>query len=366
MPLLLALLVLAAPDTLDPSPYGPGPYDRLDRALDSLRVRYGVPGLAAAVVADGEVAFARGYGWADVGGRRPVTAATPFRIASLTKPLAAAALLRLVEQGRLDLDRPFADYVAGYDRGCGLFTSPEVLAEEPALGPLVADWRCADERDRLTVRHYLTHTAQGEPGAAFRYNGFLYGQLSRVAEGASGRPFSDLLRDDLFAPLGMGRTLPSQADSTRSAVLAALALPYRTDAGRPERAEWPNLNANAGAGVVSTVLDLARFDAALDGGAVLGPAARGAASTPARSSATGERLPYGLGWFVQDHGGERLVWHYGWQPGAYSGLWLRVPERGLTLILLANGEGLSAPFGLGEGDVARSPFARAFLEALVP
>ena len=361
MTLLLALLVLAPPDTL-----GPSPYDRLDRALDSLRVRHEVPGLAAVVVADGEVAFARGYGWADVEGRRTVTAATPFRIASLTKPLAAAALLRLVEQGRLDLDRPFADYVAGYDRGCRLFTSPDVLAQEPALGPLVADWRCAEERGRLTVRHYLTHTAQGEPGAAFRYNGFLFGQLSRVAEGASERPFAGLLRDDLFAPLGMGRTLPSQADSTRPAVLAALALPYRTDAGAAERSEWPDPDVNAGAGVVSTALDLARFDAALDGGAVLGPAARGAAFTPARSSTTGERLPYGLGWFVQDHGGERLVWHYGWQPGAYSGLWLRAPERGLTLILLANGEGLSAPFRLGEGDVARSPFARAFLDALAP
>ena len=360
MTLLLALLVFAAPDTLDSSPY-----DRLDRALDSLRVCHDIPGLAAAVVTDGEVAFARGYGWADVEGRRPVTAQTPFRVASLTKPIAATALLRLVEQGRLDLDRPFADYVEGYDRGCQLFTSAEVLDSEPALRDLTDDWRCASERDRLTVRHYLTHTAQGEPGAAYRYNGFLYGQLFRVAEGASGRPFADLLRDDLFAPLGMTRTLPSQADSTRPDVLAALALPYRTRAGEPERADWPRpFGANAGAGVVSTVLDLARFDAALDGGAVLGPDRREASATPARSSTTGERFPYGLGWFVQGYGGERLVWHYGWQPGAYSGLWLRAPGRGITLILLANGEGLSAPFGLGEGDVTRSPFARAFLDAL--
>ena len=359
MTLLLSLLVFAAPDTLDP-----GPYDRLDRALDSLRVRHEVPGLAVAVVEDGEVAFARGYGWADAEGRRPVTAATPFRIASLTKPLAATALLRLAERGRLDLDRPFAEYVAGYDRGCRIFTSAEVHASEPVLRDLTADWLCAAERDRLTVRHYLTHTAQGEPGAAFRYNGFLYGQLFRVAEGASGRPFADLLRDDLFAPLGMDRTLPSQADSTRPGVLGALALPYRTNGGRPERADWPRpLDANAGAGVVSTVLDLARFDSALDGGALLGSDMRTASVTPAQSGTTGERLPYGLGWFVQDHEDERLVWHYGWQPGAYSGLWLRLPERGLTLILLANSEGLSAPFGLGEGDVTRSPFARAFLTA---
>ncbi|MGB3541898.1 serine hydrolase domain-containing protein [Rubrivirga sp.] len=360
MLLLLALLVLAAPDTLDVPLY-----DRVDRALDSLRVEHDLPGLAVAVLEDGHVAFARGYGWADLEGGRPVTAATPFRIASLTKPLAASLLLRQVEHGRLDLDRPFADYAEGHDRWCQIFTSPEVLEQEPVLRDLVADWRCRNERDRLTVRHYLTHTAQGEPGAAYRYNGFLYGQLFRVAEGVGGRPFADLLQDSLFTPLGMTRTLPSQADSTRPDVLADLALPYQTSTGRPERADWPRpLGANAGAGVVSTVLDLARFDAALDHGEVIGSETRDASTTPSRSSVTGERLPYGLGWFVQDLGGEPAVWHYGWQPGAYSGLWLRLPRRGLTLILLSNGEELSSGFGLGEGDVERSPFARAFLDVV--
>ena len=357
MTLLLTLLVFAQPGTL------PAPYDHLNTSLDSLRVRYEVAGLAVAVVEGGEVTFARGYGWADLETRRPVTASTPFRIASLTKPLAATLLLRLAEQGRLDLDRPFAHYVAGYDRGCQLFTSPEVLASEPALRELTADWRCASERERLTVRHYLTHTAQGEPGTTFRYNGFLYGQLSRVVEGALGRAFADVLRDTLFMPLGMSRTLPSQADSSRPDLLSALALPYHVREGEWARSDWPRpLEGNAGAGVVSTVMDLARFDAALDRGVLLGPASRAAMTTPAQSAS--EALPYGLGWFVQDYGGHALVWHYGWQPGAYSALWLRVPERNATVILLANGDGLSAPFDLGEGDIARSPFARAFLQFL--
>ena len=342
------------------------PYERFEGALESLQTRYAIPGLAVAIVADGEVAFARGYGWADLETQRPVTASTPFRIASLTKPLAATLLLRFVEQGQLDLDQPFADYVAGYDRGCQLFTSPEALEEEPALRSLTEDWRCEEERERLTVRHYLTHTAQGEPGASYRYNGFLYGQLSRAAEGIAERTFADLLRDTLFIPLGMTHTLPSQIDSTRPAVLAALAKPYRTDGAEPEAADWPRpLEVNAGAGVISSVLDLARFDIAFDDAPLLASQTRAAMSTPARSSTTGEPLPYGLGWFVQAYNGERLMWHYGWQPGAYSGLWLRVPQRGLTLVLLANSEDLSAPFNLAVGDVTSSPFAQAFLEAFL-
>ncbi len=354
---LLALAFAALPDTLTPSPYA-----QLDRALDSLAVRYELPGLAAAVVADGEIAFARGYGWADIEGQRPVTAATPFRIASLTKPIAATAMLQLVERGQLDLDRPFTDYVPAWDKACGFFKSAEVLAEEPILASLTEDWRCETERERLTVRRYLTHTAQGEPGAAYRYNGFLYGQLYRVVEAVTERPFRDLLREDFFAPLGMTRTLPEQADSSDMTVLAALAKPYKVDGGRLVESAYPTpYSVNAGAGIVSTVVDLARFDIALTAGALLADSTLMQATTPARSTSTGGALPYGMGWFVQEVSGEPVVWHYGWQPGSFSGLWVRLPERGVTLILLANGDGLSAPFNLGKGDVRRSAFAEVFM-----
>jgi CubicO group peptidase (beta-lactamase class C family) len=75
----------------------------------------------------------------------------------------------------------------------------------------------------------------------------------------------------------------------------------------------------------------------------------------------GKPLPYGLGWFVQYHHGVKLVWHYGHAPRAYSSLILKVPEEGLTFILLANSDGASAPFRLGAGNVLRSVFAVAFL-----
>ncbi len=357
MTLLIALALATSLDTLPA-----GPYAQLDRALDSLSAEYGLPGLAAAVVADGEIVFERGYGYADVEAQRPVTAATPFRIASLTKPIAATAMLQLVERGELDLDRPFTAYVPGWDEACQFFKSAEVLAAEPILVDLTEDWRCETEGERLTVRRYLTHTAQGEPGAAYRYNGFLYGQLFRVVEAVTERPFGELLRDRLFVPLGMSRTLPSQADSSNVDVLTALAQPYKSEGGRSVRSEYPQpFDLNAGAGIVSTVVDLARFDIALSAGELLADTTLAAAMSPARSTTTGEALPYGMGWFVQEVEGERVVWHYGWQPGSFSGLWVRLPGRGVTLILLANSDGLSAPFELGEGDVTRSAFAAAFM-----
>jgi hypothetical protein len=79
-------------------------------------------------------------------------------------------------------------------------------------------------------------------------------------------------------------------------------------------------------------------------------------------SNTGKPLPYGLGWFVQEHEGVKLVWHYGWAPKAYSSLILKVPKKDATFILFANSDGASADFHLGKGDVLRSPFAVSFLK----
>ncbi len=78
-------------------------------------------------------------------------------------------------------------------------------------------------------------------------------------------------------------------------------------------------NVNAGAGIVSTVVDLAHFDIALSAGELLADSTLAQAMTPARSTTTGEALPYGMGWFVQEIEGEKVVWHYGWQLGLSRG-----------------------------------------------
>jgi CubicO group peptidase (beta-lactamase class C family) len=76
-------------------------------------------------------------------------------------------------------------------------------------------------------------------------------------------------------------------------------------------------------------------------------------------------MPTGLGWFVQNYNGQTLYWQFGNTPGAYSSLILKVPSRHLTLILLANSDGLSAPFALQDGDVTSSLFAKTFLRLFV-
>ena len=82
------------------------------------------------------------------------------------------------------------------------------------------------------------------------------------------------------------------------------------------------------------------------------------------TTSSGAPLPSGLGWFVQNYNGERLVWHFGATSGAASSLLIKVPRRDITLILLANSDGLSPP-SISEGDVTASLFAKLFLRVFV-
>ena len=164
----LLLLVTSAPLMMAPCPsYAVAPTDsivtpdcvRFESRLDSLRLALRIPGLAMAIVRDTTILSARGFGLADVEGRRPVTADTPFNIASVTKPMSAVVALRLVELGRLDLDRELMSY-AGFAELC-----QDTRAEG---GLFFKDFEC-DEHP-MTLRHVLSMSVNGRPGTKFFYN----------------------------------------------------------------------------------------------------------------------------------------------------------------------------------------------------
>jgi CubicO group peptidase (beta-lactamase class C family) len=179
----------------------------------------------------------------------------------------------------------------------------------------------------------------------------------------TGTPFSTLMTEYGFTPAGMSRSARIHRSLPLPVALAeALARPYHTDSsGALVRSDDPPPQGDGAAGgVVSTAADLARFDLALDGGLLLGAESRALMWTPARSAAR-TPLPYALGWFVQELGGERLLWHSGLWDEAYSALYLKLPDRRLSLILLANSDGLRWDNPLDSAIVERSPFAAAFL-----
>lgn len=319
----------------------------LDTYLEALRQQVGIPGMSAALVRDGEVVWERGYGFQNVATRQRATPDTPYIVGNLSETIAAALLLQCVEQRRLNLDDPVRRYGAD-------------LPEETA-----------------TLRQVLSHTSTEGLSGGFLYSPDRYAQLTGVMEWCAPQPYRKSVAHRVFNRLAMRDSVPGTdftadvvvpeelfdpADVERyRAVLARLASPYKVDSrGRAERTLMSPAGVNAATGVVSTVRDLAKFDNGLNDLVLLQEETLNAAwhSTLNRR---GDASPMGLGWFVQYHRGRRVVWHYGYVPNAYSSLVLKLPEYNLTLILLANSDGLSAPFQLNAGDVTKSVFATLFL-----
>ncbi len=355
---LLVALLAVAPGSAQPDPFG--------AELDSLREAHRIPGLAAAVVRDGETVWAEGFGVAEVDEGVPVTPDTPFWVASVTKTFVGLAFLQMAEDGVVDLDARMSD-VPEFDGLC---------ADLVAVGhPLAGGLDCAAP---ITVRDLLQHTAAYDRGRAFSYNPILFSRLSRYLEWAvndsteiEGGPneLSRQIESRILAPAGMTRTSAGMWDRSKMDVVFDMARGYGVgeDGGdwwwvqRPQ----PKRAIPGGAGIVSTARDLGRYLVALDAGTLASPAVMDVLLTPPLDR-DGRPLPYAAGWYVQKVDGERVAWHSGWDPehGA-SALVMWLPERRLGFAVVANGEGVWWENPLRQAAVERSAFAQAFLERFV-
>lgn len=357
-------VVLAAMAPLPPTQAGAGetPFSGFGSRLDSLMHAHRIPGMAVSVTGDGRLLWARGFGVADVDERVPITPDTPFWIASVTKTFVGLAFLDLEEAGVVHLDDRMSD-VPGFEDFC-----------HDLVGSKLVFKRNLDCGAPITVRTVLTHTSNGVPGQSFMYNPVMFSRLSRYLEWVVNDStdieggMNELARQiqaRILGPAGMTRTVASLWDRSKMDVAFDMARGYGVENGRWVLRPPPKRAIAGGAGVVSTVLDLSKYAAALEAGTLASPAVMKKLFTPP-TGGDGRPLPYAYGWFVQDYRGLHLVWHSGWDEEAgYSALLLLVPERRLAFAVLANGEGVWWNNPLTEAAVDRSPFARAFLDRFV-
>ncbi len=299
--------------------------------LLELKDYFHIPGLAAIVTKNGRVIFEDYLGYRDLENRVALDSNTLFPIASITKTFAATALMKLVEGGKIDLEAPINRYLRTSDH------FPE----------------------SVTVRHVLSHTSEGQPGSFFNYSPRFF-RLTEVLEKTSGLPFEQLLRDSILFPLSLENTIGLTNQSRLDSLLPRLAKPY-SFYGETEPGHY-DFGLSTSSGLVSNVRDLAAFDRALSTDGLLSQSGRQQMFT-ATAVSTGNS-PYGLGIFVQEFNGKKMVWGYG-QEDCFSSLLLKVPEDGLSLILLANNNLMSDPARLINGDVTYSLFALRFLQHFV-
>ncbi len=164
------------------------------------------------------------------------------------------------------------------------------------------------------------------------------------------------------SPLG-GALITDKHQQRFDTVVKALAQPYALDREfKVTKISYPQ-GFSTSAGLISTVLDMAKYDIAIDQNKFLKKETQQLAFTPTVST-KGETLPYGLGWFTTNYKGTKLIWHYGYWTGNSSFI-LKVPERNMTFIIMANSDNLSRPTDLGAGDALSSAVGMAFLKTFI-
>jgi CubicO group peptidase (beta-lactamase class C family) len=286
----------------------------LARDIPRLLEVSGVPGLSMAVVQDGRVTWARGFGTANDSARTPVNTETIFEAASLSKPVFAYLVLRLADRGEFNLDRPLFE-----------------MLEYPRLAQ--------DERSkRITARMVLSHgtglpnwggaklTLQFDPGTAYGYSGEGFVYLQKVVEQVTGRPLDQLARREVFEPLGMTRS--SYVWQDRFAGNAAYARDWLWRVAPANH----YMQANAAASLLTTATDYARFVGAVLTGRGLSPTMWRAFLTPVRETSPG--ISVGLGIRVEDGPAGRTFYHSGNNGRRFHLLHDRRPRAGHRLRLL--------------------------------
>ena len=306
-----------------------------------------LPGLSVAVGYKDSVIWSEGFGFADLEAGLPVTPATQFRIASVTKVLTAAALVRLWQEGRLDIDAPLTQWLPDWPWEPHRIT-PRMLAGH--LGGVrhyvPADFRRNIDRTPFptaadAIRIFREDPPVAPPGEQYFYTTFGYTLLSAVMETATGKSFIEIMEETVLHPLGLQQTAPNHPEA-RIGALTRLYAPAGKNGWRTVNNSFPAYKW-AGGGYVSTPEDLVRFGMAHLGPDFLQEGAKAALFTPQLTTG-GNPTGVGIGWVIsRDPRGQAMYFHNGSQAGARSLLSL-FPDDGLAVSLLSNVQ--SVPEGI--------------------
>lgn len=317
---LLVLTIAAKPDSVD------------KYVLAQLAERH-IPGAAVAVVKNGKLIKSAGYGLASVEFNVPATKETVFEIGSVSKQITAAAIMLLVEDGKINLDANISTYLP---------LAPEI-------------WK------NVTVRHLLTHTSgvksytsiggfelskrykvadfikelsiqplEFEPGSQYKYSNSGYSLLGYIIESASGKTYWEFLRSRIFEPLKMNST----ADRDPQFIITNRATGYEWNGTRLVGRDYELTDLFSAGAIVSTVSDLAKWDIALRDEALLKTSSKNESWKPF-VLASGKESAYGFGWNVGEFRGQRLVSHGGQTAGFAANL-SRYTDADLDVIVLTN------------------------------
>ncbi len=306
---------------------------RIDSYIKAEMRRQQIPGISLAVVRAGKPTLIKGYGLSNVEHRVPVKPETVFQSGSIAKQFTAAAVMILVEEGKLALDDKISKYFNDLPEAWKNITVRHLLTHTAGLAEYPSD---LDLRRDYTEDEYLT-IIKGVPlayqiGAKWDYSNLGYVTLGILIHKVTGKFYGDFLAERVFQPLAMtGARVISEAD-----IIPNRAAGYRLVAGELKNQEWvsPSTNTTADGSLYLTILDLVKWDAALYTDKPLKHSSLAQMWAPAKLD-DGSRKAYGFGWHTDKLHNRRALYHGGaWQ--GFKSFIVRFPDDKLTIIFFAN------------------------------
>jgi CubicO group peptidase (beta-lactamase class C family) len=303
--------------------------DETDDFIRSELKRQNIPGLSLVVIKDGEIIKAAGYGVAD---RKLNTSATPktvYKIASVSKQFIATGIMLLVQEGQLGLEDPVSKYLERTPASWKPITirhllthTSGIIREAPGFDP----FKIQTDADVIKTAYSLP--LRFAPGTKWEYGNIGYFILAEIIRKVTGRPWVDYLSQKVFGPSDLVTTYPTNT----KVMVPNLAQGYTDNDKLIEAKFWPALRPSGA--FLSTVLDLAKWDAVLYSEKILRDSSRRQMWTPVTLN-DGTSHPYGFGWELGSFKGRKLVHHGGGMPG-FRAEFARFVDDRLTIIFLMN------------------------------
>jgi len=345
----------AVPPAKSPDPQA----ERVEELVKWEMERQGIPGLSLAVVRDGQVVLAQGYGLANVELGVAATPQTVYQLQSLTKSFTATGIMMLVEEGKVGLDDKIGKHLAVPTDRWKNITVRHLLTHTSGIKDFINEPTVSlrlDVAEEEVLKAAARRPLNFEPGEKYAYSNTNYHLLAMIVHKATGKSYGEFLRERIFDPLGMDQTRVVSL----SEIIPNRAAGYRRERGAMRNGEFvaPTILGYGGGGLRSTVLDLAKWDAALYTEKLLKRSSLEQMWTPAKLN-SGKPTAYGFGWGIGTIRGHRCLSHTGAHVTGFATAISRFVDDKLTVIVLANCNGAN-PAGIAQR------IARLYIPGLAP
>jgi len=330
---LFALTVAAQPTA------PPQPSDPLDAiVLEEMSAQH-IPGLSLAILQDGHLLKAQGYGLANVELNVPATADTVYQIQSITKSFTATAIMMLVEEGKIDLSAKVSQYLDDTPDTWKDITIRHLLSHTSGIKDFINE-PTASLRLDVTEAQVFKATAPRPlnfaPGDKYAYSNTNYHLLAMIIHKLTGQYYGDFLRDRIFKPLDMSHT----AIISLTEIIPNRASGYLWEHKALRNGDFiaPSILSYGGGGIRSTVTDMAKWDAALYTEKLLKKSSLEQMWSQQKLN-NGHLDGYGFGWATHDVAGHRWIGHGGSHMTGFETVIHRYPNDGLTVVIFSNLQG---------------------------